>query len=171
MKGLDLTKNGGLPAVDGLAVFALIFPAHQNPQALDSSILSNSSVILVRSRAKHGEAFHLPGGKVEDGETPLFAIQREISEELGLNPTLLTFSLSHSSIVEGEAVNQPGKRFGQIFYVVSHDLKTPKPGALAGEARLTVHFVRLRNAVEDASLTHAARNGLAFYFDSTESNH
>lgn len=60
-------------------------------------------VLAVRKRGT--QAFMLPGGKIEAGETPQQAVERELLEELGLriDPSLL-HALGH---FQSRAANEP----------------------------------------------------------------
>lgn len=50
------------------------------------AIIINNDKILLMHRRKNGEEyFVLPGGGVEEGETPEEAVKREVYEETGLN--------------------------------------------------------------------------------------
>lgn len=52
--------------------------------------------------AKNKSKFGFPGGKLEDGESPLDAVLRETKEELGVTPTNVQFKkTSHSLTPEG----------------------------------------------------------------------
>ncbi|MBB1495519.1 NUDIX domain-containing protein [Propioniciclava sp. MC1595] len=82
-------------------------------------------LLLVRKRGTH--RFMLPGGKVEQGETHLAAILREVSEEisLDLDPATITLLGTWSA----GAANEPG-------LVISSDVfAAPLPGepAASGE--------------------------------------
>ena len=51
-------------------------------------ILDDKQRILITRRpldAPHGGMWEFPGGKLEDDETPLAALEREVKEEVGLN--------------------------------------------------------------------------------------
>ncbi|MCK5042361.1 MAG: NUDIX domain-containing protein, partial [Sphingomonadales bacterium] len=66
-------------------------------QAVSAVIIKNDAVLLVkRGKPPLMNSWHLPGGKVEDGENGKDAIAREVHEETGL-----TF---HSPILLGEAI-------------------------------------------------------------------
>ncbi len=50
------------------------------------AIIINNDKILLMHRRKNGEEyFVLPGGGIEEGETPEEAVKREVYEETGLN--------------------------------------------------------------------------------------
>ncbi len=83
-------------------------------------------LLLVRKRGTH--RFMLPGGKVEQGETHLAAIVREVSEEisLDLDPASITLLGTWSA----GAANEPG-------LVISSDVFTaPLPGAPAASGEI-----------------------------------
>ncbi len=51
-------------------------------------IINKDDQILIAKRASHqhqGDKWEFPGGKVEEGETPQQALQRELKEELGID--------------------------------------------------------------------------------------
>jgi 8-oxo-dGTP diphosphatase len=61
-----------------------------------------SSWFLVVSRPNNDEMWGMPGGKVDPGETPLQAVVREISEEVGLQLDPAHFTSLHQSVCNGE---------------------------------------------------------------------
>ena len=68
-------------------------------------ILDNSSRMLVVR--KHGSAvFQQPGGKIDAGETPEMAVQREVAEEIAI--TLASSSLAALGVYSAPAANEPG---------------------------------------------------------------
>lgn len=62
-------------------------------------ILTTAGLVVIKDRrlllafSKNKQAFYLPGGKADENETTLSALQREIQEELSitLDPTRLSF--------------------------------------------------------------------------------
>ncbi|TRV78596.1 NUDIX domain-containing protein [Streptomyces sp. 130] len=61
---------------------------------------------LLVVRTKGRDAFYLPGGKLEPGESPEEALVREVREELGLK--LQSSTLVHFGTVSAPAHAQPG---------------------------------------------------------------
>ena len=63
-----------------------------------------STLLLVRVR--QNQHWYLPGGKIEDHESPQSALQRELREELGIQ--LCPDSVKYLYTVVGPAYGEPG---------------------------------------------------------------
>ncbi|MBU8821657.1 NUDIX hydrolase [Mycolicibacterium goodii] len=85
-------------------------------------------VLVVRKRGT--TAFMQPGGKIEPGEQPLAALQREVVEELGtaVEPSSVRSLGRHRAI----AANEPGHTVDAYLYLVRLD-GTPAVAAEIGE--------------------------------------
>lgn len=68
------------------------------------SLATQRYLYLMRNDPKHPGAWGLPGGKAEDGESLLDAIQRECREEIGIWPTVV-------KLVPLEKFTSPDDRF------------------------------------------------------------
>ncbi len=95
-------------------------------------ILKDNKLLLAYSKNKN--AWYLPGGKVDEGEDSIIALQREIQEELNINldPTLLKFYCHVIAPAYGENPNiimeqdcfiydlneaiKPGNEIGDVRY-------------------------------------------------------
>ncbi|WP_410211529.1 NUDIX hydrolase [Aquirhabdus sp.] len=67
--------------------------------------VQNDKLLLVRVR--ENEHWYLPGGKIEQGELPEQALQRELLEELGI--TLHPESINYLYTIQGPAYGQAGE--------------------------------------------------------------
>ncbi|MGW4378341.1 TIGR00730 family Rossman fold protein [Kitasatospora sp. NPDC004531] len=85
-------------------------------------------LLAVRTHGK--DAFYLPGGKLEPGETPAQALARELREELGLACAPEDLALAHT--VEAPAHGRPGVRLRMRCYT-GPAAGTPTPGAEIAE--------------------------------------
>lgn len=108
---------------------------------------TNGQMLVVRKRGT--TAFMQPGGKLDAGETPLAALQRELHEEISLVLTDADFSAL--GIFSDRAANEPGAT------VVAHAFATfgdPKI-TLAAEIE-DAHWLNLSDDthIELAHLTH-----------------
>jgi len=110
-------------------------------------IIHNRKLLLAFSNNK--QAFYLPGGKINPGESPEEALVRESSEELNLNISIsdLKFYIHISAPAFGEKTGvtmeqecflydpvvepQPGAEIGSIRFFSMHDYK-PEPAQVPG---------------------------------------
>ena len=75
---------------------------------------------LLAVRTAGRDAFYLPGGKREPGESDSVALAREVQEELGV--TLRPETLSLSTVIVGPAHGQPdGTEVRMACYLAEHD--------------------------------------------------
>ena len=86
---------------------------------------SGKILLTRRPEGSHmGGLWEFPGGKVEDGEMPAAALERELEEELALSATIgapLTFAVHE----------EPGMRIVLLFYAAT--LGGSQPMALEGQ--------------------------------------
>jgi len=87
------------------AVCAIIRPDWSRPHW-------TKDIVLSVSRKDNPFDFGLPGGKVDDGETPEEACVREIKEETGLDISSL------SKVYEGVCYSPSGEDFWTICFLV-----------------------------------------------------
>jgi 8-oxo-dGTP pyrophosphatase MutT (NUDIX family) len=93
-------------------------------------VVENRSLLLAYSKNKG--AWYLPGGKVDAGETPLQAMQREIKEELNMD--LTADSLQWYYHITAPAFGEKDLLMRQDCFL--HQLRqTPQPSAEIGAVR------------------------------------
>lgn len=116
-----------------------------------------NKILLVRKRGT--EYFMQPGGKLEPGESPHEAIQREIEEELGISYTLE--ELEPAGRWEGLAANEPDT--GLRAYLFNGKLDTtPQPQAeLAELVWLDPHDALQRNDIAPLLREHVLPEAIA----------
>lgn len=119
-------------------------PDSINTRFIASALLRRGDAFLFIRQSKPGGAYpdtlHIPGGGVEQGETPLEAVRREVSEEVNVVPTRLEpvdFSwdtvdykgqqtvlvfLRFTGDVPEDAVPRPSSDAKEIVWIDRHDL-------------------------------------------------
>ncbi len=78
---------------------------------------SNRQMLLVRKRGT--AAFMQPGGKIDEGETPMRALKRELIEELNLDLSDDAFCLLGE--FEAVAANEADSIVNAIVYRIDHE--------------------------------------------------
>lgn len=94
-------------------------------------LIKNKKVLLVRARSKN--AFYMPGGKPDPGETSIQALIREIREEIGLD--LKEKSLTFFGIFEAQAYGKEKGVMVKIECYLGKHSQTPTALAEIEEVR------------------------------------
>lgn len=65
-------------------------------------IIENKSLLVLKgSKHPYNKFYFTPGGKVEENETALEAVDRECFEEIGIKPNAVKYFLSYTSLLPG----------------------------------------------------------------------
>lgn len=93
------------------------------PIVVTAAILRRGDKVLIaqrRKEARHGLSWEFPGGKVEDGETPQEALERELEEELGVR--------THTGhIYDARIFSYPDQKVLVLFYFAALAEGEPRP--------------------------------------------
>ncbi|HVI47144.1 MAG TPA: NUDIX domain-containing protein [Chitinophaga sp.] len=93
-------------------------------------VVKDRKLLLAFSNNK--QAWYLPGGKADAGETPVAALQRELMEELNISPAADTLHWYY--YIEAPAFGEKNILMKQHCFM--HDLQlTPQPSAEIGAIR------------------------------------
>ena len=86
-----------------------------------AALIDDDAGRLLLVRKAGTQWFMQAGGKIEDGESALAALKRELSEEIGL--TLIDENTRHLGLLSASAANEPNHIVeAEIFHVrVQHD--------------------------------------------------
>lgn len=93
----------------------------------------NGALLAVKNAVESRDFYCLPSGGVEEGESVIEALEREIYEELGVKPVIGNLLYVHQL----SNFNNNGQRFGQpslIFYVTNGVDFTDRTFATASHA-------------------------------------
>lgn len=75
---------------------------------------TNRYLFLLRNKTKHAGSWGIVGGKIEEGETVMQGLIREIQEEIGLN-------YSKKKFIPLETFTADNRKFAYYTFVVSTD--------------------------------------------------
>lgn len=95
-----------------------------------ASIIENpqGQILLVR---KQGSAYYMQaGGKLEPGESPRQALQRELAEELEIDPEI-SFDAHYLGFFQSQAANEPGFTVQAHVYFLALDVQAQARAELA----------------------------------------
>ncbi|OAN57124.1 hypothetical protein A7X12_07790 [Sphingomonas sp. TDK1] len=96
-----------------------------------AALIDNGAGRILLVRKAETTSFMLPGGKIEQSETALDALARELEEEIGLLPPVAAVPLGR---FEAEAANEPGHTVAAALFHITRPF-TPRPAAEIAEAR------------------------------------
>jgi 8-oxo-dGTP pyrophosphatase MutT (NUDIX family) len=115
---------------------------------------ADDRIFLLHCELPHLQFWLAPGGGVEQGETPLQALERELDEELGLKPTGHLPPLWHQVVI--------GENFAPGYDGVINDyflvrVESFAPGGPTSEAELLVENITGHRwwTLEELLLAHA----------------
>ena len=94
-------------------------------------ILDDSGRMLV-VRKRDTEAFMQPGGKIDAGETPIEALERELREEIALD--LDADAFEYAGVFSARAANEPDTMVTAHTYIARHSGEV-RPAAEIADAR------------------------------------
>jgi 8-oxo-dGTP pyrophosphatase MutT (NUDIX family) len=134
-EGLD--REGGDHRLDDARPF-IVDPENIRPAAVLVPIIAHEDATLLLTERSHALAVHagqiaFPGGRIEEGETPLEAALREAREEIGLAADLVSPIGSLSAYLTGTgfrvtpivALVDPGYRLSLNTFEVAEAFEVP----------------------------------------------
>ena len=115
------------------------------------AVFKDKKILQVRT-SKNDHVFYAPGGKIEEGETDIECLKREIREELDANIDDKSVSFLHE--FTGPAHGKPGTLLNIKFY----------QGNLIGEPKPTSEIVEIGFFDSESDLKHISEIGRTQFF-------
>ena len=100
---------------------------------LASAMITNTEGALLTVRKKGSIYYMMAGGKIEQDETPIAALLRELQEELHL--TVAPNALTYLGVHQTEAVNEPNTLIHATIFHLALDTLLLQPQAELDEVK------------------------------------
>jgi len=125
----------------------------------------NKEIFLMQSDYKWGDKWLVPGGKIEENETPEAAFKREMKEELGIEV--------ENILKIGEKIKQPSKDFFDKcteFHFFDFIAKSKTTKIIPNHELTNYIWIEPNKALKELSIVDSTENLIIKYLEIIEKN-